>query len=498
MAINLIIMKYITNLILLILIFSLNSFAQTRSIEAESSVVTNHFVTVDGNRIPYSATAGTLPVWSDDDKAVATLFYTYYKRTDVKDGVKRPIFFSFNGGPGAASIWMHMGYTSPRTLNIDDEGFPVQPYGIKENPYSIIDVADIVYVNPVNVGLSRILDKDYDRSNFFGVNSDIKYLSQWVEDFINKYDRWLSPKYLIGESYGTTRCSGMALELQSRWHTTYLNGVILVSPTGLGIKRDGPVDSALRLPYFTATAWYHNKLDDELQSRELLDLLSEVENFTINELLPAISLGNSISDNKKNEIAKKAGRYSGLTDRDYTDNNLDVSNQYFWKKLLYDEGFILGRLDSRYRGIDKKNSGVSVGSYPELDAWDHAFTPAMQHYLNNNLNYKTNMNYNVWGNVRPWNRDNDNTGDNLRQAMAKNPFLNVMIQSGYYDGATQYFDAKYTMWQLDPSGKMKDRLSFKGYESGHMMYLRREDLKNSNDDIRDFIKKTIPNSPAKY
>ena len=164
-------MKYIPNLILLILIFSLNSFAQTRSIEAESSVVTNHFVTVDGNRIPYSATAGTLPVWSDDDKAVATLFYTYYKRTDVKDGVKRPIFFSFNGGPGAASIWMHMGYTSPRTLNIDDEGFPVQPYGIKENPYSIIDVADIVYVNPVNVGLSRILDKDYDRSNFFGVNS---------------------------------------------------------------------------------------------------------------------------------------------------------------------------------------------------------------------------------------------------------------------------------------------------------------------------------------
>ncbi|MFL2995688.1 MAG: S10 family serine carboxypeptidase-like protein, partial [Cytophagales bacterium] len=309
-------MKYIPNLILLILIFSLNSFAQTRSIEAESSVVTNHFVTVNGNRIPYSATAGTLPVWSDDDKAVATLFYTYYKRTDIKDGVKRPIFFSFNGGPGAASIWMHMGYTSPRTLNIDDEGFPVQPYGIKENPYSIIDVADIVYVNPVNVGLSRILDKDYDRSNFFGVNSDIKYLSQWVEDFINKYDRWLSPKYLIGESYGTTRCSGMALELQSRWHTTYLNGVILVSPTGLGIKRDGPVDSALRLPYFTATAWYHNKLDDELQSRELLDLLSEVENFTINELLPAISLGNSISDNKKNEIAKKAGRYSGLTDRD--------------------------------------------------------------------------------------------------------------------------------------------------------------------------------------
>ena len=256
------------NFFLVILIFfvSNNIFSQvSRSIEAESSVVTNHFVTVNGTRIPYSATAGTLPVWSEDDNAVATLFYTYYKRSDVKDIKNRPIFFSFNGGPGAASIWMHMGYTSPRTLNIDDEGYPVQPYGIKDNPHSIIDVADIVYVNPVNVGLSRILDKDYDRSKFFGVNSDIEYLAQWIEDFINKYNRWLSPKYLIGESYGTTRCSGLALELQSRYHTTYLNGVILVSPTGLGIDRDGPVGSALRLPYFAATAWYHDKLDDDLQ-----------------------------------------------------------------------------------------------------------------------------------------------------------------------------------------------------------------------------------------
>ena len=167
-------MKYFPLLILLLINSSI-TLSQIRSIDAESSVVTNHFVTVNGNRIPYSATAGTLPVWSDDDNAVATLFYTYYKRSDVKDNTNRPIFFSFNGGPGAASIWMHMGYTSPRVLNIDDEGYPIQPYGTKENPYSIIDVADIVYVNPVNVGLSRILDKEYDRSNFFGVNSDIKY-----------------------------------------------------------------------------------------------------------------------------------------------------------------------------------------------------------------------------------------------------------------------------------------------------------------------------------
>ncbi len=159
------------------------------------------------------------------------------------------------------------------------------------------------------------------------------------------------------------------------------------------------MNSALRIPYFAATAWYHNKLDKDLQSRELLDLLDEVEKFSVNEFLSAVTLGNSISETERSEIARKAARYSGLNERDFIDNNLDVTDQYFWKKLLYDEGYILGRLDSRYRGIDKKNSGVSVGSYPELDAWDHAFTPAMQDYLKNDLRYETNMNYNVWGNV---------------------------------------------------------------------------------------------------
>ena len=155
----------------------------------------------------------------------------------------------------------------------------------------------------------------------------------------------------------------LALELQSRYHTTYLNGVILVSPTGLGIDRDGPVGSALRLPYFAATAWYHDKLEDDLQEKQLLDLLAEVEKFTVEEFLPAITLGNSISDGKRSDIAKVAAKYSGLSERDFLDNNLDVTNQYFWKQLLNDDGFILGRLDSRYRGIDKKNSGVAVGSY---------------------------------------------------------------------------------------------------------------------------------------
>ena len=486
------------NFILLLFISSYFCvFSQTRSIEPERSVTTSHYVTVKGSRIPYTATAGTLPVWSDEDKAVATLFYTYYKRSDTKSIEKRPIFFSFNGGPGAASIWMHMGYTSPRTLNIDDEGNPVQPYGFKENPHSIIDVADIVYINPVNVGLSRILDKDYDRANFFGVNSDIKYLAQWINDFVNKYKLWVSPKYLIGESYGTPRCSGLSLELQ-RAQTMYINGVVLVSPTGLGIDRDGPVSAALTLPYYAATAWYHKALDDDLLSRDLDDILPEIEKYTIEKFIPAISKGSFLSDSEKNDVAVIASRYSGLSAKDYLDHNLDVPTSYFWKKLLYEDGLTIGRLDSRYKGIDKTDAGIRYDHDPAMAAWNHSFTPAMNHYLKEELKFETNMKYNVWGNVRPWDRSNNTTGEDLRHAMAKNPYMHVFIQSGYYDGATDYFNAKYTMWNIDPSGKMKDRLSFKGYRSGHMMYLRKEDLKNSNEDIRSFIIKTTPKSSAKY
>ena len=486
------------NFILLLFISSyFCAFSQTRSIEPERSVTTSHYVTVKGNKIPYTATAGTLPVWSDEDKAVATLFYTYYKRSDIKSVEKRPIFFSFNGGPGAASIWMHMGYTSPRILNIDDEGNPVQPYGFKENPHSIIDVADIVYINPVNVGLSRILDKDYDRANFFGVNSDIKYLAKWINDFVNKYKLWVSPKYLIGESYGTPRCSGLSLELQ-RAQTMYINGVVLVSPTGLGIDRDGPVSAALTLPYYAATAWYHKVLDDDLLSQDLDDILPEIEKYTIEKFIPAIAKGSSLSDSEKKDVAVIASRYSGLSVIDYLDYNLDVPTSYFWKKLLYEDGLTIGRLDSRYKGIDKTDAGIRYDHDPAMAAWDHAFTPAMNHYLKEELKFETNMKYNVWGNVRPWDRSNNTTGEDLRHAMAKNPYMHVFIQSGYYDGATDYFNAKYTMWNVDPSGKMKDRLSFKGYRSGHMMYLRKEDLKNSNDDIREFISKTTPKGSAKY
>ncbi|MBC6427338.1 MAG: carboxypeptidase [Ekhidna sp.] len=478
--------------------------AQDRMQTADETVVTKHQVTVKGKPVPYTATTGTQPVWNEEGKAIAAVHYTYYERNDIKDKSKRPLFISFNGGPGSGSVWMHLAYTGPKILKIDEEGFPIQPYGVRDNPNTILDVADIVFVNPVNTGYSRILDKEVKREVFFGVNEDIAYLAEWINTFVTRKNRWEAPKYLIGESYGTTRVSGLALELQNKqW--MYLNGVILVSPTELGIhnsggRRDGPLGMALRVPYFTAAAWYHNKLSEELQSKDLLEVLEESENYSINELMPVLAKGGFINEAVKRETARKIAGFSGISEKVVLQHNLDVPAAYFWKELLRDEGYTVGRLDSRYKGIDRTEAGSRPDFNAELTSWLHAFTPAVNHYYRKVLNYKTDIKYNMFGPVRPWNGDGDNTGEQLRQAMAQNPYLHTMIQSGYYDGATKYFDAKYTLWQLDPSGKMKDRFSFKGYRSGHMMYLRNDDLILSNDHLREFIKKTLPSAgtPAKY
>ncbi len=493
-------MKFIT--LLSLSLFSLTAFSQKVELPVDTMVVSNHSVTISGKNINYTAQTGTQPVWNDKGIPVASLFYTYYKRNDLKNTENRPLVISFNGGPGSASVWMHLAYTGPRILKIDDEGFPVQPYGVKENPYSILDVADIVYVNPVNTGYSRLIDPEEnktDRKDFFGVQADIKYLAEWVNTFVTRKNRWLSPKYLIGESYGTTRVSGLALELQNS-HWMYLNGVILVSPTEIGIERDGPVEIANRLPYFAAAAWYHKKLPSALQTKDLDEVLPEVEKYAINTLLPVLVKGGFIPETDKKEIASKMSYYSGIPEKVFMQNNLAVPFDYFWKELMREDGYTVGRLDSRYLGIDSKTAGDSPDYNAELTSWLHSFTPAINYYLQQELNFKTDIKYNMFGPVHPWDRSGDNSGENLRQAMAQNPNLDVLFQSGYYDGATTYFNAKYSMWQLDPSGKMQDRLSFKGYRSGHMMYLRSEDLKNANNDIRDFILKSLPKEgeAAKY
>ena len=485
----------------LISCFSIFLYAQEIKLPIDTIVVTQHKTIIKGQAISYEAQTGTQPVWNEEGKPIASLFYTYYRRTDIKNSNQRPIIFSFNGGPGSASVWMHIAYTGPKILKIDDEGYPVQPNGFKTNSYSILDVADIVFINPVNTGYSRMVKvngKLPDRDTFFGINADIRYLSGWLNTFVSRNNRWESSKYIIGESYGGTRVMGLSLALQNQqW--MYLNGVIMVSPADYKTFDDNPVSSALNLPYFAATAWYHKQLKPELQQKDLLDVLPEVEKFSINSLIPALAKGGFIDNEEKNVIAQKMSDFIGIPKKVILQQNLDLPTQYFWKELLRDEGRNIGRLDSRYLGIDRTDTGSRPDYSAELTSWLHSFTPAINHYIKNELKFKTDIKYNMFGPVRPWNEENDNTRENLRQAMAQNPYLHVMTQSGYFDGATTYFAAKYSQWQMDPSGKLRDRFSFKGYRSGHMMYLRKEDLIKANDDLRDFIKKTTTNGkPAKY
>ena len=476
-------------------------FAQNRTIPIDTLVMTAHNTTVKGQNFSYTAETGTQPVWNKDGEPMATLFYTYYTRDNIKNRANRPLIVSFNGGPGSASVWMHIAYTGPRILNIDEEGNPIQPYGFKANPNSIIDVADIVFVNPVNTGYSRMIPdsegKMPDKKLFFGINADIKYLAEWINTFVSRHNRWESPKYIIGESYGGTRVMGLSNELQSsQW--MYLNGVILVSPADYKLyNTNQPVYSAINLPYFTAAAWYHKVLPAELQDKDLLEILPESEDYAINTLMPALAKGSTISNEERDKVAEQMAYYSGVSKKSILSHNLDVPTSFFWKELMRDKtGFTLGRLDSRYLGIDRKEAGTRPDYSPELTSWLHSFTPAINHYIKSELNFNTDVKYNMFGDVYPWDRRNNETREELRMAMATNPYLKVLNQSGYYDGATTYFAAKYTLSQIDPSGKMKDRMTFKGYRSGHMMYLRNQDLIKANEDLRIFIKNSSTNGKA--
>ncbi|TCP26809.1 carboxypeptidase C (cathepsin A) [Tenacibaculum skagerrakense] len=490
-------------ILLTILLLEINIYAQDKRIPTDTTIVTSYSAIINGKKITYKAQTGTQPVFDENGTVKASLFYTYYYRTDVPKSEERPIVMSFNGGPGSASVWMHIAYTGPKTLQIDDEGNPIQPYGIKDNPYSILDVADIVFINPVNTGYSRPVvakDEKVDKKYFFGVNADAKYLAGWLNTFITRNNKWKAPKYIIGESYGGTRVMQLAYELQSnQW--MYLNGVIMVSPADYKLLRtDSSEDYAINFPYYTAAAWYHKQLSSGLQQKDLLEILPEAEDFAINKLLPALAKGGYIEDTEKNEIATKMAYYSGVKKEVILQHNLELPKAYFWKELLRDtQGKTIGRLDSRYLGLDRRETGDSPDYSPELVSWLHSFTPAINYYTQNILHFKTDVKYNMFGPVHPWDFSNDNSRENLRKAMAQNPYLHLLVQSGYYDGATTYSAAKYTMGKIDPSGKLKSRMNFKGYRSGHMMYLRKEDLQKANQDLREFILKTAKNvGPAKY
>jgi len=462
----------------------------------EQPVITKHSAQINGQAVSYTAEAGWLPI-REDGKITAKMFYIAYNRDGIQDLSVRPLVFSFNGGPGTASVWMHMGYTGPRRVVYDDEGHALRPPAtLEDNPHSLLDMADIVYIDPIATGFSRMVEGE-DLHKYHGTLPDIRSVAEFIRLYLVRKDRWMSPKFVIGESYGTNRASGLAGQLSSA-HQIYLNGVILVSMTNLDVVSGPDVSYATTLPQRAATAYYHRQLSSELQSKPLRTFLDEVEAFAMGEYLAALVKGDRLDATERDRIAQRVAHYTGLSKEYVASTNLRIDSRRFWKELLRDQRLTTGRLDSRYLGIDKDAAGESPEYDPAMADWNGPFSNAVNRYLREELRFNPDLEYAIWGNVRPWVRDEGaNVGEMLRQAMRDNPYLKVMIQGGYFDAGTDYYSAIYSISHIQPAGELRDRFQFNWYESGHMMYLRKPDLANANNDLRAFINSCLKDA-VKY
>ena len=460
--------------------------------EKQLHSVTNHSVPIGAQFVVYTVTRGTMPLRDIKGEQDGYIFYIAYTRDGVKDKTKRPLMFSFNGGPGAASVWMHMGFLGPRKVLYDTDGFQLQPpYEVIDNEHSILDVTDLVFIDPVATGYSRMLPKK-PLHKYHGVMEDIQSVAEFIRLYVTRNDRWGSPKFIIGESYGTTRAAGLTGHL-SRAHRMYINGTILVSMTELGPDPARDLSCMLILPHFTATAWYHKALPDDLQVKPLREVLDEAEAFTLGEYSLALNKGGWLSDSERDDIAAKIARYTGLS-ADFVKNcNLRVERHRFWKELLRSRGLTVGRLDSRYTGTDRDSAGETFEFDPAMAHWQGPFTGVINQYFKDELKINTDLTYNISGPVRPWKGHGEvSTGEMLRQAMTSNPYLKVFILEGYYDAACDYFTAQYTMNHLDLTGTLKNRISFGFYEAGHMMYIHLPSLIKAKQDLANFIRSASP------
>ncbi|MFC1725260.1 S10 family peptidase [candidate division KSB1 bacterium] len=478
-----------STIILTILISLLTSgiIAQDTTWVKPKISVTEHSMKIGGAKVDYSVTCDMMPIFNYNGKQVAGMFYMAYVKDGVTDKSKRPLLFSFNGGPGTASVWLHMGVLGPRKVKFDDDGFALAPpFELEDNPYSILDIADVVFIDPIGTGYSRMKPGE-DAHKFHGTMEDIESVGEFIRMYTTRNNRWLSPKFLIGESYGTTRASGLAGHLSEK-HLMHINGVILVSSMSLNVDVGSDLNYALILPHYTATAWYHKKLEDDLLKKPLRAVLDEAEKFALGTYLDILVKGGNIDKEVKMASALLVSKYTGLSAQYIFNTNLRIDRGRFRKELLRDENRTVGRLDSRYKGIDRDAAGENYEYDQALSDWEGTFSAAFNSYIREELYYRTDMSYDIWGYVRPWKRDERvNVGEMLRSAMSQNRNLKVLILEGYYDAACDYFTAMYAFSHIDMNGELKDRIKFAFYESGHMMYAHKPSLIKMKKDIAEFI-----------
>lgn len=456
---------------------------------------TQHTGKFGGQTVAYTATAGTLALKSATGKARANVFFVAYTKDGVPAG-SRPIAFAYNGGPGSASVFVHMGLFGPRRVQMGDDGFqPAPPYELVDNEESILDVADVVVIDAVTTGWSRMVDGE-DGKNFHGVRQDIEAFSDFIRQYLGKFNRWSSPKYLMGESYGTVRSAGVSADLQAR-HGIELNGIVLISSvidfSTLSEAPGNELNYASFLPTYTADAWYHKRLGPELQSLDIKKVLDESRKFVWGEYMTALVKGSRLTPAERKEMAVKVAKFTGLSAAFVEEANLRVSPGRFRKELLRDKRLMVGRLDGRYTGLDRDAAGENQEFDPSNTALQGAYTAIFSEYAKNELKWESELPYTTSANVRPWQYEEGrylNLVDNLRTAMARNPFLNVMVVNGYYDMATPFAGSEYTFDHLGYEKTYSDRISFTYYEGGHMMYTRPNMLKALKSDIAAFVKRT--------
>jgi carboxypeptidase C (cathepsin A) len=461
---------------------------------------TSHAVRVDGREIKYTATAGTLPIRLDDGKLAARMFFVAYTK-DGENAKTRPLSFLYNGGPGSASVWLHMGSFAPKKVQMAHEGFqPAPPFNLVDNEYSLVDVSDVVFVDAISTGYSRTLAGS-DPAQFHGVRGDLRAFGEFIRGYLDSYDRWPSPKFLIGESYGTIRSAGLAQELQTR-HGIELNGVVLLSALlsyqTLQPAPNNDVAYAAAIPTFTATAWYHKKLPPELAG-DLKKAVAEARSFTWGEYMTALTRGNTLADAERRAVAQKLARLTGLSAEFVEQCNLRVSAGRFRKELLRDKRLVVGRLDSRFTAHDLDAAGEQQEFDPSNTALQGGYTATFSDYVRNELKWESDLHYPTSGNVRPWKWDD--VGENrymdmtepLRQTMARNPTLRVLFLAGYYDMATVLGGAEFNASHLGYDKTFTERVAFAYYEGGHMMYIRPSAHKQLKEDVARFIKANAGN-----
>lgn len=469
----------------------------------DNIVVTQHTIKMGGKTLKYTVTTGTIVMKEeksgDDDPEVekprARIFFTAYTLDGVRDKSKRPITFSFNGGPGSASVWLHLGVLGPRRVVLTDKGeMPKPPFRLTDNQYSIFDETDLVFIDPMSTGFSRPVDGEKSKE-WHTFTKDIASVGDFIRLYTTRYNRWLSPKFLAGESYGTTRSAGLSGYLSDR-HGMTLNGLMLISAvldfTTIDFTENNDLPYILFVPGYTATAWYHGKIDRKIP---LKTWLKESEEFALNEYAVALMKDAALSKEERRAVAEKLSRLTGISIDFIERGNLRIHTFHFFKELLRDQGHTIGRLDSRYVGRDRTGVGETFEYDPLFAQVNGPYTAAFNDYIRSELKFETDTPYEVMSDKvwRQWSYSYFqnayvNVAETLRAAMTFNKYLKVFVANGYYDLGTPYFATEYTFNHLALDESLRGNIRMGYYEAGHMMYVHMPSLKQLKKDLSKFIR----------